>query len=165
VNVHGGSAGVAQLVPGTDSLRGREIVCQWLITAPFFHPDIRQWLLGVIRLREVHGMAPAYHHYLDSTHEFLISGLDPTYALISVEQVAAAHVAADQLHMLNPVSVCHQFIASDTEMAEVAESCAFAICQGQLTPETISDPALLQAAWLSTLVKSLAHVRGEVHAP
>lgn len=52
----------------------------------------------------------------------------------------------------------------DDEMVEMAALAAAAVVHGALTPETADAPERIRESWLSSMTKTLAHIRREAHA-
>ena len=50
-----GPYGTAEAVPLPDTPEAAETVCTWLLTAPRAHPLWSQYMLGVVRLRDMPG--------------------------------------------------------------------------------------------------------------
>ena len=46
-----------------------------------------------------------------------------------------------------------------------AQLAAQAVVDGVLNPETADAPSRIRENWLASVTKTLAHMRGEVHAP
>lgn len=139
-------------------------VAYWLITAPNFHPIWSQYVLGCVRLDDIEGFPPPHRKFHGATHELLLVALHPEhgpYDLAAMDRYALS----GQLPFLTPVNIVEQFTATDAEIRELAWLAARGIVNGALNPETADAPARIRADWLSTLVKTLAHIRGEEHAP
>ena len=54
---------------------------------------------------------------------------------------------------------------TDAEATELAKLAVWAIVHGHLEPESSNGAQRIRAAWKSSLIKTLAHIRGEEHAP
>lgn len=139
-------------------------ICAYVITAPWAHPLWSQYALYVIGLQDVDGVAPAHHKFDGTTHELLVVALNPDHTWT---QATAEQQARDlkPLPYLTPVNICEQYIATDAEMVELAGLCAAGCAAGVLNPETSDAPNYVRANWLISTTKTLAHIRGEVHAP
>lgn len=152
--------------------RGAETVRAWLITAPPWGPFTLsgpplwdQWMLGCVRLREgIPGFPPPIHHFDGTTHEvhvMSLSGEDGRYT-------AAEFWTPGRVKFLQPQNVALQFIATDPEMLTLTDMAAQAVVDGLMCPEAwqvLGGNQELTAAWLTSLTKTLAHIRGEEHAP
>lgn len=148
-----------------DGPAGAETVCWWLLTAPQAHPLWSQYVLCCVRLRDgVAGFPPPRRQFDGATHELLVVALDPSRGPFDEAAMAAYAEAGDGLPYLTPVNIAEQFEATDAEMARLTALAARGVTTGQLWPETADAPELVRAGWLSSLVKTLAHIRGEVHA-
>lgn len=159
-----GPYGTAQQLPPTDDPRGGAQVDAWLLTCPRFHPVWYQYAIGVIRLGDVPGLPPARHIQFDgATHELLLVALNPEHGPQTAESTSAGMVDGS-LPYLEPVNVVHQFEATDDEMRHVMRLAVQAVTRGILTPETGDAPTAVREAWLASLTKTLAHLRGEAHA-
>lgn len=138
-----------------------ETVCHWLINAPVYHPAWSQYLLVVVRLRDgVPGFGPPKRQFEGTTHELHVVALNPDHRL-TVAELADPNTRA---HYLTPINIAEQFIATDAEMQQLADLAAQAVVNGHLNPETADAPATIRRAWLTSLTKTLAHIRGEAHA-
>jgi len=157
-----GPFGLAQKASLPDTPRAAETVCQWLLTAPTYHPAWSQYLLMVVRLRDdVPGFPPPHRQFDGATHELLVIVLDPTRGPVNVLQLSDADF---RYGFLEPVNHAHQFEATDGEVEELADLAARAVVSGVLNPETGDAPDRIRGQWLSSLTKTLAHLRGEEHA-
>jgi hypothetical protein len=158
---HTGPYGCAHRVTWpVDDVRAVQTTDYWLITAPRYHPLWSQYGLFCVRLDEdVPGFNPPILKFDGATHELLVATLDPESGPHRVETILA-----NALPLLLPVNVVHQFTATDAEMRAVCELAARAVVNGQLCPESSDAPALVREQWLTSIVKTLAHMRGEEHA-
>jgi hypothetical protein len=176
VTEHTGTYGIAQQIPIPDRPDTAETLDWWLITAPGWTPVLTvnlagtlwsQWLLCVVRLRDdVPGFPPPVRQFLGATHELMVWSLDPRPGPRTVERLATD--ARATLQTLQPQNVVLQVEATDDEMREVTQLCAHAVVDGLMCPESwrvAGGNRELTRAWLASVTKTLAHVRGEVHAP
>lgn len=148
----------------TDGLpNSEETVCSWLITAPAYHPAWSQYLLAVVRLRDLPGWPPPKRQFPGATHELLVVTLDPRDGPYD-ETVAARYAERGDLPVLTPVNVAHQIEGTDGEAAELAQLAAWGVVNGHLEPESSNGAERIRAGWKSSLVKTLAHIRNEAHA-
>lgn len=154
--IHGDAAPLD--VPATPA--AAETVCLWLITAPAYHMAWSQYLLIVVRLTDdLPGFPPPSHKFEGTTHELMVWVLDPDH--LQTPESANAFVAEHAMPpFLTPQNVVEQYIATDDEMRQLASLCAQSIVHGVLNPDTDG-----RAAWLPVTTKTLAHIRGETHAP
>jgi len=136
-----------------------QATCQWLITAPAYHPLWSQYALGVVNLTvDLPHLPPAKLQFEGATHEFFVVALDPTGGPWTEAQAIAG------IRPLLPVNIAVQFTATDDEMHALANLCARGVVTGLLNPETSDAPTVIRESWLTSLVKTLAHIRGEEHA-
>lgn len=157
-----GPLGRAERVQLAGVPRAEQTVGHWLITAPAFHPLWSQYVLVVVRLDDdVPGFPPPHRQFLDATHELLVVSLDPE----SGPHTPTSLLEPGGLRYLTPVNVCHQFIATDDEMRQVLGLATRTVVHGGLNPESADAPATIRAQWLISITKTLAHIRGELHAP
>lgn len=152
-----GPYGVAQQVPVEGMQYRRATVAAWLITAPRFHPSWSQYLLVVMHLRPEPGLPEPEFTLLDATHQLNVHALHALGGPSTVETIQAGRIP-----YLTPINICEQYIATDTEMTRVAELCAAGVVNGVLNPETGDAPARIREAWLGSITKTLAHIRGEI---
>lgn len=156
-----GPFGRAEPIPVPDRPDAAETVAEWLITAPAYHPAWPQYALVVVRLRDdVPGFPAPHHQFEGTTHELIVMALDPGRGPHTTATLTGA-----ALPYLQPVNIVEQFIAGDDEMRRLAELAATGVVNGVLMPETADAPDRVRAAWRASLTKTLAHIRGEVHAP
>jgi hypothetical protein len=160
-----GPYGFAERFPfdATDP-RAAQTVAYWLITAPSFHPVWSQYVLACVRLDDdVEGFPPPNRKFDGATHEILLVALDPTDGPVDMAAMDR-YALSGQLPILTPVNICEQFTATDAEMRELAQLAAHGVVAGALNPETGDAPTRIREQWLSAMVKTLAHIRGEEHA-
>lgn len=152
-----GPAGTARFVPYTsDEPRAAAHLCTYLIDSPGWHPLWTQYSLAVVTLTEAPGLPTPYLQFPGATHELIVFALNPDH-----HQTVATmldHCARGTMPYLTPVNVVHQFEATDDEMRQVAWLAARGVVNAYLNPETGSQ-------WLTACVRTLAHLRGEEHAP
>lgn len=156
-----GGYGNAVIVPVPDTPQASETVCTWLLTAPYASPAWSQYNLVVVRLRDdAPGFPPPARHFPGSTHELLVVALDPDHGPYTAENMSRFHDGS--LPFLTPVNVVHQLEGTDDEASMLAAYAAWGVTAGVLSPE----PAVPRPSdWDIALVKTLAHIRGEQHAP
>jgi hypothetical protein len=160
-----GPHGTAEAVPVPDVPQAAETVCTWLLTAPLAHPLWSQYLLCVVRLRDgIPGFPPPKRDFDGATHELIVVALNPEHGPQTAARMAG-YFRAGGLPYLTPHNIVHQVEATDEEAARLAEMSALAVVNGWLTPETADAPERIRADWKASLVKTLAHDRGEAHAP
>lgn len=152
-----GPYGTAERVPIPADPKAAMTLTWWLITAPAFHPLWSQYSLTVVRLDDTPGFPPPVLHFDGATHELMVAALEPQDKPYTVATVYP-------LRWLEPINIVEQFTATDDEMRELAHLAAKGVVFGALNPETADAPTRIRAQWLSSLVKTLAHIRGEVHA-
>ena len=145
-------------LPGADTT-----VCWWLLSGLRWHPLWNQFALVVVHLRPTHGTPPPRLHFPGATHELLVMALNPERGPRTPTDLAANGLGPNA--WLTPLDVVHQFEATDTEMQTLAGMLAEACVQGWLTPSTDDARQALREMWLTVCVKTLAHGRGEEHAP
>jgi hypothetical protein len=149
-----------------DGPRAGQTVCHWLLTAPAFHPLWSQYVLCCVRLDDVPGFPPPHRKFPGATHEFIVVALDPTHGPYDVAKMAGYAERGGGLPFLTPVNIAEQFTATDYEMRQVCALAASAVVMhAALNPETGDAPTRIREEWLASITKTLAHMRGEVHAP
>lgn len=139
---------------------GHTAIAAWVLNAPSWHPIWSQYMLSVVTLEDREGWPPAKVDFDGATHELQVLALDPDHKV-------TGNIMKDgkELHYLLPVNVAHQFIATDEEMTELLRLAVSACVNGALNPETADAPERIRGIWLEACVKTLAHMRGEEHAP
>lgn len=159
-----GAFGHAEPIPLADTPEAVETVCSWLITAPMYHPLWSQYVLCVVRLRDdVPGFPPPTRQFAGTTHELLVLAIKPDHRWTAAE-LGHRLDEGGSLPYLTPVNIAQQFIASDDEMRDLASLASQAVVHGALGPETADAPERVRQSWLTSLTKTLAHLRGEAHA-
>lgn len=156
-----GQNGQAAPLEVPDAAHTVETVCLWLITAPPYHPFWSQYLLLVVRLTDdLPGYPPPHHAFEGTTHELMVWAVNPECGVQTIESANADLAAGRMPPIMTPQNVVEQYIATDDEMRKVASLCAQGIVHGVLNPD--SDG---RSDWLPVTTKTLAHLRGEAHAP
>lgn len=162
-----GEHGTAEPVELPDIPKAAATVASWLLTSESFHLAFHQWLLIAVRLDDIEGFPPAKHHFEGTTHEVLVVTLNPEAGRFDLDRLAP-HLEAGDLPHLDPPSVAVQVIAEDAEVTRLLSLLAQGVVHGVLSPEsmwTAGYDEALNEVWLAAITKSLAHGRGEVHAP
>jgi hypothetical protein len=159
-----GPHGTAEAVPVPDLPEAAETVCVWLLTAPHAHPLWSQYMLGVVRLRDLPGFPPPVRQFDGATHELNVVALDPEHGTLTVADMGR-FMRVGGYPFLVPVNIAHQIEGTDEEALRLAELAAAAVVNGWLCPETGDAPERIRSDWKASLVKTLAHARGELHAP
>lgn len=163
-DAHRGPFGEAVRLTFPDIAATSQTVDGWLITAPTYHPLWSQYSMSVVRLDDdAPGFPPPYHQFPGTTHELLVMALNPDHGPQTAETMTG-YAETGGLPYLTPVNHAHQFIACDQELRQLASLAAWGVVNGHLNPETGDAPALIREAWLASLTKTLAHIRGEAHA-
>ena len=140
-----------------------ETVCAWVVTSPIWHPLWAQYQLNVVRLRQgVPGFPEPLLKFDGATHELHVVALHPEFGPWTPKRVVEADYA---MPYLTPVNIAEQFTATDEEMATLAGLCVLGVLNGHLNPETSDAPEAIRHGWLTSMVRTLAHMRGEEHAP
>jgi hypothetical protein len=162
-----GRAGVAEPVEVPDAPSSAATVASWLLTSEAYHPFFHQWILAGLRLGDIPGFPPAKHQFEGTTHEITCITLNPEKGRYDLERLAT-HLVDGGLPHLMPPSITVQVIATDDEITPVVSLLAQAVVHGALSPEsmwTAGHDERLNETWLTVITKSLAHIRGEIHAP
>lgn len=153
-----GPYGIAEEVPLEGLANAGATLCAWLITSSVYHPLWNQYLLAVVGLGEVPGFPPAKLKFPGASHELIVHAIDPKDGTV--------YKPTDgRFPQLIPINICEQYEATDAEMTEVAWLACRAVVHGGLNPETADAPTRIREQWLSAVTKTLAHIRGEEHAP
>lgn len=164
--VHAGPRGTAiELDVDTSPVNeGHATIAWWLLTGPW-HPLWQQFSLTVVTLEPREGVAPAHLHFPGATHELAVIALNPGQPprLLTAREFHEGGFGAAGGY-LQPIDVCHQFEATDEEMIQVARLAAIACIAGGLTPSTDDARERLREVWLGSIVRTLAHLRGEAHS-
>lgn len=148
-----GPFGTAQQV----SVKGRKAkgtLSTYFIEAGGQNPFWHCYTLHILTLADHPKLPPAHKQFPSATHEIILAALDPT-----------AHPWPGSIRswkMLHPLNLVEQVeLPSDEAARELLRSCAAGVVQGHLWAE----PGLSGAVepWRTVLVRSAAHLRGEVH--
>lgn len=160
-----GAYGSAEPIPIPDIPQAAQTVAHWLLTAPAYHPAWSQYVLACVRLQDdVPGFPPPQRKFDGTTHEVLVVALDPKDGPYYVDKILG-YAETGSMPYLTPVTIAEQFIATDEEMSRLTELAAAGVVNGMLNPETADAPPTIRAMWLGSLTRTLAHIRGEAHAP
>jgi hypothetical protein len=163
---HQGQFGEAVQLAINPDLSGASTTVTWWLLDGVWHPIWPQFVISVVRLANVDDMPPAQLHFSGATHELGVFALNPGEPPVrhSIDVLEAGGLAAVG-GFLSPVDVVHQFTATDDEMAHLADLCARGCVDGVLNPSTDDAREALREVWLTACVRTLAHIRGEEHAP
>lgn len=129
----------------------------WFLVCPMQSPAWDSYVLAVVHLRDIEGQEhPPRLTVPRATHELMVYACNP-----------AAHPRAHDPETwapLNPLNVVEQVeLPDDAAGVSLAEQAAWAVVRGYLPAEPpFSDS---REPWLSSMVKTAAHLRGEEHAP
>lgn len=161
-----GPLGEAVHLEVNPELSGASTTVTWWLLTGTWHPVWPQFVISVVSLRPVDDMPPAIFAFPGATHELAVLALNPGDPphVHDVDVVQTGGFAAVG-GWLEPVDVVHQFVATDEEMTALADLCAQACVDGRLNPSTDDNRAGLRELWLTACVRTLAHMRGEEHAP
>jgi hypothetical protein len=119
--------------------------------------------MPVVRLRDgVPGFPPPRRQFPGATHELIVVALDPRHGPYTAGNLARFHDGS--LPYLTPGNIAHQMEGTDDDARTLAAYAAWGVTVGALLPETSDAPSLIRGEWKSSLVKTLAHIRGEAHA-
>ena len=164
MNTVEGVAGSAVELHIPDVPMAMQTVTHWLITAPVYHPLWSQYVLACVRLDNVPGFKPPRLQFQGATHELIVMALAPGPGPYDEGRMAEYWRSGD-LPFLTPINIVEQFEATDDEMRLLCQYAAMAVVHGWLNPETADAPELVRENWLASLTTTLAHIRGEAHAP
>lgn len=159
-----GPYGRATRIALPDIPKAAQTVAYWLLDAPHYHPFWSQYVLAVVRLDDVPGFPPPVLHFDGATHELHVVAINPEGGTLDEHMLTSVMLSGGSVGYLFPISVAHQFTATDDEMRSLAAWCAYGVTVGALNPETGDAPAAIREAWLGSCVKTLAHMRGEEHS-
>lgn len=140
-------------------------VCHYLLTCPYVHPFWIQWVLAVVRLDDDNPRyGPANHQFEGSTHELVLVALNPDHGPYD-EAKMAAYAESGDLPTMEPINVAWQMQGTDAEAGRLGELAAKAIVHGVLPVEPPLGYESFRESWNESLTRTLAHERGEAHAP
>lgn len=160
-----GANGRAQRLTLHPSLQGADTTLAWWLLTGTWHPIWPQFVISVIHLRDVEGREPATLQFPGATHELLVLALNPGEPPKIHDAVKLERKGLKLCGYLEPIDVVHQFEATDEQMVDLAKLAAQACVDGRLNPSTDDAREFYHEQWLTACVKTLAHMRGEEHAP
>jgi hypothetical protein len=157
-----GPYGSAIRIAIPDIREAAQTVDFWVITSPGWSPAWEQFLLGVVRLDDdVPGFPAPVRHFEGATHEQLLVALNPDGGPYDADKIAT-YFQAPPVPFLEPVNHINQFTATDDEMRDMSWFAVWGVLQGVLPLEPNGDRD--REAWLTSMTKTIAHIRGEAHA-
>lgn len=157
-------AGVATELKIDPELAGASTtVAAWMLEGAW-HPLWSQFILCVVHLREEEGVPEPKLRFPGASHELSVMALPPENGPHSYETFEKGGFKACG-GFLSPIDVSHQFEATDEEMIQLVEFMAEGVVGGRLNPSTDDNRAVYREQWLMAAVRTLAHMRGEEHAP
>jgi hypothetical protein len=162
-----GAYGEAEPIELPDIPQSAATVASWLITSENYHPFFHQWLLAGLRLGDIEGFPPAKRQFDGTTHEIFCVTLNPEAGRYDLSRLAT-HMTSGDLPTMDPPSIAVQVWATDDEITPVLSLMAQAVVHGALSPESMWTAGMdrgLNEQWLTVITKTLAHQRGETHAP
>lgn len=178
-----GVMGTAERIPIPDEPRFVSTCDHWLLSTPGhvnYVTDVStqftfadpQYILACIRLDEREGFDPPLLAFIGATHEIDVLTLDPEPGAQTPEKLLANPGGSA---FLPPVNISEQFESTDHEMRTLCAWLAWGVVHGHLVPELGAQAPMswkpawpsaeaTRASWKSTMIKTLAHIRGEYHA-
>lgn len=166
MTAHQGPRGTAVRLGIDPRLDGANTTVTWWLLTGDWHPIWPQFVISVVTLADQPGRPPAKLHFPGATHELVVMALNPGEPPVRHSPLTLTSGGIRAVGgWLEPVDVVHQFTATDAEMTQLADLCAWGCVVGGLTPSTDDAREVLREHWLQACVKTLAHIRGEEHAP
>jgi hypothetical protein len=162
-----GSFGSAEEIPRPpgDDPEWAETLGSWIITAPAYHPLWSQYNIVCVRLRDnVPGFPPPHRQFPGATHEIMVMALNPEEGPYRAATFVETCKKLRGLQWLAPGNIAHQVEGTDEEAGQLLRWAIWGVVSGHLNPETADAPGRIRAGWKESLVKTLAHIRGEEHA-
>jgi hypothetical protein len=160
-----GPLGRAELLVLPDAPLAAETVRSYLCTLPSWHPLWSQYLVACVRLTDNPDFPPPKRQFSGATHEFLCVTINPEDGIWNGPNWIKRFAPRGDGKFLTPVNVAEQIEGTDAEADELAKLVAWSLVHGLLEPESSNGPQRIRAEWKTALVKTLAHIRGEEHAP
>lgn len=134
----------------------RGTVTAWWLDCPGQSPFWHVYLLSVVHLRPLDGVRPAVIGVPGATHELVVVALDP-------REPTPLMTDPTTWKYLTPVNVAEQLELPDDDAARYAAYlAAWGVVEGVLPAEPPHTGQ--REPWRTSLVKTAAHLRGEVHA-
>lgn len=163
-----GSAGRATevIIDEPSSLESSATVACWFLRCPLQSPAWDCYVLSVVHLRPIEGSKnQPVIEVPHASHQLMLYALERGRVGSSVAREHADPSPDDigTWRMLVPINVCQQFeVESDHRAGLLAEMAARAVSAGVLWAE---PPLSGQVEpWLTTIIQTSAHLRGEEHA-
>lgn len=127
----------------------------WFLDCPGQSPAWSHYLLSIIHLRPIPDVKPAVVRFPHATHEVMLIALDPSADPSPTNQ--------ESWRFLQPINLMEQVQLDDDDQALVLIDEA---AQATVNGITWAEPPLSGQVepWLSILVRTSAHLRGEEHA-
>jgi len=127
-----GPAGKAWLLqPSREAPEQEATVATWLINRPDAHPCWEWWLVTVVCLRDVKGLAPATRTYPEAAYEFQILTIDPDDF-----PTPDPNLVDDGYTYLHPPDVLEQFHGiTDPQAEQLCFSAIRSILDGSISPD------------------------------
>jgi hypothetical protein len=122
----------------------------WVINGPF-HPFWSYWVLGVVSLAEMPGVAPPNKVYPEAEYEIMIVSCDPEHPTPDPDEAGWV--------TLSPADLVYQFDGvTDEQAIEIAELMVRQIVAGEMSPD--SD---YRAEWKRRLDTTVEHYKEGKH--
>ncbi len=126
----------------------------WIVNVPGAHPYWEHWLVALVHLREVPGVAPAKKKYPEAEFEFSIQSINPETC-----PEPDPDKAEEGYPLLQPVDVVEQFHGvSDRDARRIVDTCIEAMVHGRISPDQDFRPM-----WNRTIQGTVAHFRAGKH--
>ena len=159
-----GAAGKATRLEILDIPTYAATVDHWLLDAPGQTPAWSQYILAVIRLGDIEGMAGAHKTFPEATHEVVEYALNPTEGPFDADMVTELARNGRGLPYLVPINVSVQFEATDEQARDLGKMAAWGVAEGMLAAEPPFSTSTNNERWRRVLMQTLDHIKGGHHA-
>lgn len=132
-------------------------IAQFIVTAGMLWPGVaiyRAWFVSVVSLADIPGVKPAMKTAPEMTHEVMLITANP-----NVDFDPDPDAPETWLPFI--AKVAQQFVATDEQASELAESCAKAVSDGILPAVDVGDYG--RARWATVITNTLEHMNNGGH--
>jgi len=109
----------------------------WLVSCPGAHVAWDRWVVSVVTLRDIEGVAPAKKQYPEAAYEFMINAIDPAQLDVNPDK--------PKFEFLRPHDCVAQFHGlTDAQAGELCSKAVDFILTGRISPDSDFAPTWKQ---------------------
>lgn len=139
--------------PDAGPLAWQASIVMHLINAPGIHAFWSWWSIGVVHLRDIPGVEPAFKQYPTAEYELLVMSLNPEHGAPDPDNPEGGY------SFLDPPDVVLQFHGiNDGDAERICELAVQAVCDGILSPDQDG-----RAAWERMIPATVDHFARGMH--